>query len=278
MVSGQRFQLEGQGPAAYEQYLVPTFFTPCAEQLLALAPPQAGHRVLDVACGTGIVARLASSTVGAAGRVVGVDVNDGMLAQARASAAEAACPITWQTGDAASLGGPDGSFDVVYCQQGLQFLPDRPGALAEMHRVLAPGGRVAVAVWRDIEHQPAFASLISALERQVGAEAAAMMRSPFSGPGREQIRDLLAAAGFTDPTVRIGVLSARFPSASAFLREEALSSPLAGPVGALDDQQYAALDRDVVEALAGHVDDDGLVFPMQTWLATGIGSPPAAGG
>jgi ubiquinone/menaquinone biosynthesis C-methylase UbiE len=262
---GQGFQLAGHGPEAYEQYLVPVFFAPCAEQLFDFAPPGRGGRVLDVACGTGIVARRAASAVGAAGTVAGTDVNDGMIEQARASGMDA---ITWHSADAAALPFAGGAFDVVYCQQGLQFFADRPAALREMHRVLAPGGRVALAIWLPIDQHPVFAALVSVLGRHAGEEAAAMMRAPFAGPRRAQIRDLLAGAGFTRATVRIGIVSVRFPSVPEFLRQEALSSPLAGPVGALDEQRYAELGNDLAVTLSGQLDDDGLAFPMQTWLAT----------
>ena len=136
----QGFQLEGTGPQAYERYLVPAFFDGCATQLLDLVPAAPGQRVLDVACGTGIVARRASGQVGGEyGTVVGVDVNEAMIQVARM--VPAAGTITWHTADAAALPLPDAGFDIVYCQQGLQFATDRSGALRETHRVLRRGGR-----------------------------------------------------------------------------------------------------------------------------------------
>jgi ubiquinone/menaquinone biosynthesis C-methylase UbiE len=263
---GQRFQLEGEGPHAYERYLVPAFFAPCAEQLLALAPAAPGQRVLDVACGTGVVARLAAAQVGAGGATTGVDINHGMIDVARQVPAAGA--TTWHTADATSLPLPDKVFDVAYCQQGLQFLTDRPRALRELHRVVKPAGRVAIAVWRALEHSPAVAAFVQVLQRHAGDEAAAMMRAPFAWSDRDEIRRLLVSAGFDKTTVRIGVVMVRFRSAEEFLHHEVVSSPLAGPVGALDDDRYRALARNLTHALGPYADDGGIVLPVQTWLAT----------
>jgi SAM-dependent methyltransferase len=262
----QGFQVDGDAPQAYERYLVPEFFAPCADQLLELAAVKPGERVLDVACGTGVVARRAVAAVGPGGAVVGVDVNEGMLAHA--STLIAAQAVEWHAADAAALPLPDGAFDVVCCQHGLQFFTDRPGALREAHRVLTAGGRIALAIWRSVDHHPAFAVLAAALERHAGPEAAAMMRSPFVGPGRDDLRRLLTEAGFSDPLVRIGVVTARFPSTWEFLRREVVSTPLAGPVGALEDSRREALIAGLDRVLAPYADDNGIVFPMQTWLVT----------
>jgi ubiquinone/menaquinone biosynthesis C-methylase UbiE len=263
---GQGFQLEGQGPQAYERYLVPAFFEGCATQLLDLAPAAPGQRVLDVACGTGVVARRACQVVGGGGTVAGVDVNEAMLEVAREL--PAAAPIAWHRADAVALPFPEAAFDVVYCQQGLQFVTDRPAALREMHRVLGPGGRLAFACWRALEHSPAFAAFVGALQRHAGDEAAGIMRGPFGWSDRDAIRDVVAAAGFAAVRIRIGVVVVRFPSAEEFLRQEVVSSPLAGPVGALDSDGYRALGSDLARDLLACADDDGIAFPMQTWLVT----------
>jgi ubiquinone/menaquinone biosynthesis C-methylase UbiE len=126
-------------------------FAPCATQLLDLAAVEPGERVLDVACGTGIVARRAAARVGAGGVVAGSDVNEGMLEVAAATAIDLPVRIEWHRADATALPLPDGAFDVVCCQQGLQFVPDPPLALREARRVLTPGGRLALAVWRGID-------------------------------------------------------------------------------------------------------------------------------
>lgn len=263
----QGWQLEESSAEAYERYLVPLFFAPGAGYLVELAMPGSGERVLDVACGTGIVARSAAPRVGLDGTVVGLDLNEGMLRVARRISSEARPPIEWRRGDATDMPFPDGAFDVVFCQQGLQFFPDQPAALREMYRVLAPNGRVALSVLRSIEHNPGYVALAEALERHVGVDSGAMMRSPFSSLSTGGLRDLIAGAGFRDARILIGIGTVRYPSAEEFLRQEAASSPLAGPIGALGDDVREALIRDLRGALQAYVDDTGIVFPAETYLA-----------
>lgn len=265
---GQQFQLGGSGPEAYERYLVPIMFAPWARILVDLVAPKQSERVLDVACGTGVVARRAATQVGDEGTVVGLDVNEGMLQVARATSADIRPTIEWRTASATDMPLPDGSFEVVCCLQGLQFFGDRSAALREMHRVLVPEGRLALAVWRPIEFSPGFVSLTEALERHAGADTAALMLAPFSGGNAEELRALVTGAGLEDVHIRIGVGSIRFPSPGEFLLQEAASSPLAEPVGALSREVREALIRDLDEALQCCTDDDGVVFPMQTHVLT----------
>jgi len=267
-MGGPRWQVAGEEPAgAYEKYLVPAFFTGCAEQLLELAAVKPGERVLDVACGTGIVARLAAGRVGAEGSVTGVDVNEGMLAVAAAAAGPGA--VEWRPADATSLPFPDNGFDVVTCQQGLQFLTDtdKAAALREMRRVLVPGGRVAVAAWRGIEVNSAFVAVADVLDRYVDTGAGMLLREPFSGPDRADLHRLLTTAGFWAVRVRIGVIHVRFPSAREFLRREVVSTPLAEPVGAIDEARREEMAMELERTLAPFTDDDGIAFPLQTWMA-----------
>jgi ubiquinone/menaquinone biosynthesis C-methylase UbiE len=141
-------------PEVYERVLVPAVLRPLSERVLDLAAPKEGERVLDLACGTGVLARAVAPTVGSSGNVVGIDVLPGMLAVARSLPAQDGATIDWVEGDATSLDLPDASFDLVLCQQGLQFFPNREATAGEIRRVLAPGGRFVAAVWRSLEHQP----------------------------------------------------------------------------------------------------------------------------
>jgi hypothetical protein len=149
----------------------------------------------------------------------------------------------------------------------LQFFPDRPAALGEMHRVLVPNGRLALNVLRSTEHNPGYRLLAEALERHVGPDAGAMMRSPFSSLSAHELRDLIESAGFRDVRIHLGIGPVRYPSVEELLRWEGVSSPLAGPIGALTDDVRAALIRDLSEALRAYTDDDGVVFPAETHLA-----------
>jgi ubiquinone/menaquinone biosynthesis C-methylase UbiE len=261
------WQLEESSAEAYERYLVPLLFAPGAQYLVELAAPGPGERVLDVACGTGIVARCAVRRVGSGGKVVGLDINEGMLEVARKVSADIHPAIEWQQGDATDMPLPDRAFDVVFCQQGLQFFPDRPAALVEMHRILVQNGRLVLSILRSIEHNPGYRLLAEALERHVGPSAGAMMRSPFPSLSADELRDLITGAGFRDVRIYLGVGPVRYPSVEEFLRWEGASSPLAGPIGALRDDVREALIRDVGEALRTYTDDEGIVFPTETYLA-----------
>ncbi len=256
----ERWQVVGTAAEAYERYLVPAFFGPFAERLIELARPRPDDRALDVACGTGIVARRIAPLVSSA---TGLDLNPGMLEVARA--AEPA--IDWLAADACALPLPDASLDLVLCQQGVQFFPDRSAGLCEMRRVLAPGGRLAVSVWRAAEHNPGWLRLAEALDRHAG-EAGAIMRAPFSLSDGAELRDLVRSAGFSDVSVSIRIVPVRFPSAGDLLSRQEVASPLAGPLSALSGESRDALACDFATALLPHTDDDGVCFPMETHIVT----------
>jgi SAM-dependent methyltransferase len=254
------WQLQAGTAAAYERHLVPALFAPLADRVIARTSPRPDDRVLDVACGTGIVARRIAPRVQA---VTGLDLNEGMLAVARAADPS----IEWIAADAAAIPVPDASFDLVICQQGLQFFPDRAAALRELARVLAPGGRLAIAAWRAPEHNPGWLRLAEALDRHVGPETGAAMRSPFALEGTE-LRALLT--GFSDVALRIEILPVRFPSAREMLLQEEAASPMEDALEALTEEQHEALVQAFEEAMIAHADDDGVAFPMEAHLATAI--------
>src|SRR5436190_80880 len=162
MTVREQWQLTSDAAELYERYLVPALFRPWAADLVVLARLRQGDRVLDVACGTGVVARRATEYVGPGGRVVGLDLNAGMLAVARSASAAEDRAIEWCESSALSMPFADQSFDVVFCQQGLQFFPDRRAGLREMHRVSAEGGYLLVSAWRSIEHSPVMLAFAAA--------------------------------------------------------------------------------------------------------------------
>lgn len=262
------WQLDGSSPDAYERYLVPRLFRPWADRLIEVVGLAPGERVLDVGCGTGIVARRAAAHVGEAGAVVGLDLNETMLATARRVSADLHPPIEWRSGDMTDLPFADGSFDVVLCQQALQFVPDREAALLEMHRVLMTQGRVGLSVLCPVEHNPIYVPMVEALDRHVGAEAGAMMRSPFSDWTAADLRELLTGAGFRDVNIRLDVSTVRYPSTEDFVRYEAASSPLARPIGAMSDDSRAALLTELDTVLRPYIDDDGILSPMLMHIVT----------
>jgi len=188
----------------YDEILVPRLFDPWAELLLGQVNLQSGQAVLDVACGPGTVTRRAAHRVGRSGRVTGCDLSPAMLDLARSRISIAAsAPIDYLGCPADSLGVADDAFDVVTCQQGLQFFPDRPAALAEMRRALHPDGRLALSVWCAIQDCPPFAALADALNRVLGTEIAnAYEAGPWGFSDADTLARLVNDSGFTNVIVR----------------------------------------------------------------------------
>lgn len=242
----EAYQLEGSAPELYERYLVPAITALWAADLVERAAPLPGERLLDVACGTGIVARLAAQRMGT-GRVVGLDINSGMLAVGRSLPRVAGAPIAWQEGSVLGMPFPNGAFDVILCQLGLQFFPDRPAALREMRRVLAPGGRLALSVFSAIEHTPAANALANALERHLGPGASTTKRTEHALADPEELRALVAGAGFRDVVIRTTTQQIQFPSPREYVRLQLAATPMAGLVSGMESGQRDAL----VETIAG---------------------------
>jgi ubiquinone/menaquinone biosynthesis C-methylase UbiE len=254
----------GGPPAAnYERYFVPTIGAPLAHALIERAQLRPGEQVLDVACGTGVVTRLAAERVGDSA-VAGVDVNPGMLEVARNAARGTA--IEWHEASAEALPLGGATFDVVLCQMGLQFFPDRQGALREMQRVLRPGGRVILNVPGPTP--PLFGILARALNRHVGSEAAGFVATVFSLHDVEEVRGLLEAAGFTDVQARSEPETLSAPAAEEFLWQYVYSTPLAGAATALDEDARAALQREVVTGWESSAADGRLVLEVDVTTAT----------
>jgi SAM-dependent methyltransferase len=270
-VPSSGWQLRSNGPSAYERYLVPAIFEPWGRRLVGHAGVRPGVRVLDVACGTGIVARLAARCAGPAGVIAGVDASPHMIEVARAVAATLRPPIDWREHDAHTLPFADRSFDVVLCQFGLMFFADRHAALTEMARVTRPGGGLAVAVWRPLSHNPGWRLFAEVLERHAGADAAATMRAPFVDWDADGLRGLLAGAGWSDVRISVDVLMTRFPSPKEMVLRQAAASPLAGPIGALDVVAMDRLVTALTEALRPYADDGGVAFPSEAYLLTARG-------
>jgi SAM-dependent methyltransferase len=260
-------EITGTPGEFYEQHMVPAIVARWTPELVGVMGMRAGERVLDVACGTGIVTRQLTDRVGQSGRVVGLDVNASMLAAARAAAPN--MPIEWLEGNVMSMPLPDTAFDVVVCQQGLQFFPDKLAALREMRRVLVPGGRLVLSVWRSLEHAPGFRVLEEALRRRIGAAQATL--PPFSLGDGQAIRSLVMNAGFREVRVRADVKLSRWQSAEHFVRSLVGGAPTM--LAALAEQGADVLDTIVVEvadATRGYLDDEGWATPQATNIITAV--------
>jgi trans-aconitate methyltransferase len=258
-----QWQSGGNFPAQYEDVNVAAFFRVFAQDLvdrLALTP---ADRLLDIATGTGIVVRTARERVPDLARVVGLDLSPAMLEVARERCGD---DIELLEGDATELPFGDGEFTVLTCQQGLQFVPDRPAALAEFRRVTSGGGRIALACWRSLDHQIAASAIADAAEDLV-PDMAAAGGAPFA-LDRDALAELVRGAGFEDVDVAEVTLDSRYASAQELVDGFATGTPLALVIPSQDPEKVAAWREKAIAILQPHETADGLVLPMTTTLVT----------
>ena len=264
MDAAAKGQLNQSAAEVYEEFFVPALFADWAAPVCAAAGLKPGDAVLDVACGTGVLARAAWAGVGPQGRVVGLDCNDGMLEVA----ARGAAPIEWRLAQAEALPYDADSFDAVVSQFGLMFFEDRVAALKEMRRVLRPGGRLAVAVWGRIEDTPGYAAMLALLQRLFGDDAANALRAPFALGEIDALRALFGKAGWRDAKVETKNGTARFPSIESWVHTDVKGWTLADLI---DEAGYEKLQREAKTALADFVQADGGVrFAHPAHIVTAV--------
>jgi ubiquinone/menaquinone biosynthesis C-methylase UbiE len=245
----------------YEELFVPRVGRPCAAALVGLAGIRRGERVLDVATGTGIAARLAAEAAGPDGSVIGVDINPGMLGVARTIAPD----VDWREGPADVLPVEDASVDVVLCNLGLMFFPDKPAAVREMHRVLTSGGRAAVLVPGPTPEP--MAVFADALARHIDPELGGFAHAVFSLHDGAEIEQLFTGAGFTG--VRLDVIEPTIPLGSPreFLWDYIHATPLAMAASAAPAANRRALEHDVLEGWSNHMDGTDFVMTVRNTIA-----------
>ena len=226
--------------------------------------PQPGDRVLDLACGTGIVARKAVSMVHPGGEVTGVDSNPAQIATARSIDGS----IDWREGDAGSLPFMDQQFDLVTCQQGFQYFLDRVQVVKEIHRVLKPGGRVVIAVWSSMEKSPGHMALFHALERRAGSSTAALVEETFAFSDSEEVKRLFADGGFPDALVVTRCENAIFASAEEFMRAIVVGSIMRRTEMQFSEETLSLMAADVDSGLEPYVRENSLAFPVEAHLLT----------
>jgi SAM-dependent methyltransferase len=226
----------------------------------------------DLACGTGVAARIAAQRVGPGGEIVGFDLNAPMLSVARSLDPVPGARIRWRWGNAEDLPFLDLSFDAVLCHQGFQFFPDRAKAALEIARVLRPGGRLALSVWCGPDRNPLAHALIAALESGGRPAFSRAMRWPFSVQNRCEIIAPIALAGFRVLMAEMSRLQVYAVNATAFvhglLRAMPFGSEIRGP-------DMEALVRDTISSLGAYVRHGELRVPWQahTIVAVREGEP-----
>ena len=272
MVDHQHWQLDGSAPELYERYLVPAITQKWADDLVGRAQPSAGEEVLDVACGTGVVARSASRCM-LHGHVTGLDLNKGMLAVAQTRGGEGA-PIEFIEASALDLPFPAGKFDLVLCQLGLQFFPDQGRALREMRRVLSLSGRIALSVYSLIERTPGANAFVLALDRVLGSNASKIKRGEHSFNAPDELRELLIEAGFAKVEVETVVQQIAFPSVLDCVRFQLLATPMAALLSDRDDADREAAIKTIAQETASFSDPamlegGGFSFRQEAYVGTG---------
>lgn len=260
---------EYTGTAAenYQRDFVPAIAEPVSAALFEAAALRPGERVLDVACGTGVIARRAAELVGPTGTATGVDVAPDMIDVARGTPAPATPLIDWHVGDATSLPFPDGSYDVVLCQMGLMFMEDRAGALAETYRVLAPGGRVVVSTPGEI--QPVFVALEQAIVDHVNPDLGGFVRAVFSMHDVRAVSELLRGAGLHDVTGAVTRVRLRLPAPEEFLWQYINVTPLAPLVAQAPQAAQQAMEQQAVADWQPYIVHGRLDVEQPMVIATG---------
>jgi ubiquinone/menaquinone biosynthesis C-methylase UbiE len=261
----------GSAAELYDATFVPSIAVPASQRLFELADLEPGERVLDLACGTGIAARLAASAVGSSGSVVGVDVSPDMIEVARSRPTPAGAAVEWHVADAAQLPLPSDGTDCVLCQMGVMFFNDRTAALDEVRRVLRPGGRLVLNTPGAI--QPPLEVLDQALVQHISPDLGGFVRAVFSMPDPDQLAALLTDAGFGDVEAEVRPVPLDLPTPGEFLWQYLGSTPLGVFVASASEEAKDALEADVVEQWQGFAGDDGrLVLDQPVVYARGTSS------
>jgi SAM-dependent methyltransferase len=240
----------------HEDYFVPAIYAQWAHHVTELAAIESGHEVLDVACGTGILARTALLEVGMRGKVTGLDHNEKMLAKAR----QLGPAIHWQVGDAAALPFEASSFDRVLCQFALMFIKNRVAAIKELLRVCKPDGMIVVATWAQLEHSPAYRAFIELTRRIIGSKVALKLREPWAlgSPGR--MDSLLLSSGVNEFECHERPGVARFPSVDAFVETHLRTT---GEFHSISEQSLRDLLHAVEDVFQRYVTADGrIIVPL----------------
>ncbi|MGE3277657.1 MAG: methyltransferase domain-containing protein [Vicinamibacterales bacterium] len=252
-------------PSRYEAYFVPAIGGPFADALVAAAALSPGDRVLDAACGTGVVARRAAAQVGPTGEVTGVDMHPGMLEVARAAAGDVHPAPRWLESSLEAMPLADGAFDRVLCQFGLQFVEDRPAAVAEMHRVLAPGGRALISVPQPTRF---FDRMRDAIARHVDPAIAGFMQVVFSWSDPDEMRGALSGAGFEQADFQVERRVLNLPPPREFLWQYVQSTPLVGALSRVARPSLLALEQDVVNDWQAYLADGGMSYEQPVTVAS----------
>jgi SAM-dependent methyltransferase len=263
------FQIGEQAPRYYESH-VERFMAPFVESLV-LAAVSHGDAVLDVACGTGFATRAASVAVGPIGRVVGSDLNPGMVAMAQSVPYRGGCDISWRQASALKLPFDNAEFNAVVCQQGIQFFPDVSAGLREMARVVKKGGRLAVTVWASREQSPYLDAVFGMLSEHCSGDSDANAKV-FANDGESQVRGWFDSASLGPVSIELVEAMVSLPPIAEYVPDhiKALPPPSFGNFFDLSDKVQSELLRSLGDQLGDHRTDSGFDVPFRSYLATTV--------
>ena len=252
---------------AYEKHMVPGMFLRWTERVIAVAAPQPGEHVLDLACGTGIGARLVATRAGSNGRVAGLDLDAGVIEVARNLSQQTGARIDWYCANALELPFDDASFDLCLCLQGLQFFADRLAGLRQIKRILKPTGRLVASIWGPIEFNKGHHAVVQALERQGVDASAAKKACSFANP--DEILETVNRAGFAQVDLRTEDGVSHFGSMQSFIDGMTIGSPSTRhAVARLPEGGRDIFVKEVSAMLEPYVVRGGLEYPMRTHILT----------
>ncbi|WP_370401254.1 class I SAM-dependent methyltransferase [Sulfitobacter sp. JB4-11] len=263
------YQLASSAAHIYEDQKVKAIFGPLARATLNTISLSAGDRVLDVACGTGIVARSVRDRYGTDVAVTGTDLNDSMIETARMLTSDLVPPIEWVVADATAMPFADGTFSVCMCQQGLQFVPDKRAAIEEFRRVLEPNGRLVISIWAGAS--PFFTAMAEALARHVSADVAALSLAPFAYQAQTEVPPLLSAAGFGPVSVQTIAIDRVIEEPETDIPKEIFGNPVGPSVKEKGEETLARIVGEIRAACVGFEREGSLVIPQSAYLITAQG-------
>lgn len=240
---------------------------PAQDKLLEMAALKQGEKVIETACGTGLVTLRAAEAVGPGGQVVATDISDGMIAWAKSLAAEQnAGNVTFYQMDAEALELEDESFDVGLCGLGLMYVPDPVGALKEMHRVLINGGRALVAIWGERKNC-GWAEIFPIVDKRVASDVCPLFFQQGTG---NTLKFSFQEAGFKDTiTERISVTFS-YPDPEAVVMAAFAGGPVALAYRKFNDRTREEAHREYLDSIAAYRKGPGYEIPGEFVIAKGI--------
>ncbi len=270
-----QWQLAQHAAQRYQEIVVPYLLGIFASALVDHAALTLGEAVLDVGCGTGAAARAAAQRVGTTGAVVGVDINPGMIAVAQAQPPVDGATIEYSIHGATDLPFDAEYFDAVVCAQVLQFVPDRIAALAQMRRVIKPGGRVLISAWCALDENPYFGAQVRSVTDHLGTEGGAPLRAGFQLSDATLISAAFKAAGFDSVEISAKELMLDLPPMETFAAQQLTATPSAALFAAASTEKQQAIIDDISAQLAPYRTADGVKLPVRSWFARAIKSNKA---